>query len=110
MKDGFLKVACASPELFVAGCSDNADKIVSCVEQAEALGARLVLFPELSITSASCSDLLFSDTLYRSSEAALESVLLRTSSSDTIIIVGFPLVVNDKIYNCAAICQKGKIL
>ena len=110
MKDGFLKVACASPELFVAGCSDNADKIVSSVEQAEALGARLVLFPELSITSASCADLLFSDTLYRSSEAALESVLLRTSSSDTIIIVGFPLVVNDKIYNCAAICQKGKIL
>ena len=110
MKDGFLKVACASAELFVAGCVDNADKIVSCVEQAEALGSRLVLFPELSITSASCADLLFSETLLRSAEAALESVLIRTSYSDTIIIVGLPLVVNDKIYNCAVICQKGKIL
>ena len=110
MKDGFLKIACASAELFVAGCADNADKIVSSVEQAEALGARLVLFPELSVTSASCSDLLFSDALLSSAVAALESILIRTSSSDTIIIIGFPLVVNDKIYNCAAFCQKGKIL
>ena len=70
MKDGFLKIACASAELFVAGCADNANKIVSSVEQAEALGARLVLFPELSVTSASCSDLLFSDALLSSAMAA----------------------------------------
>ena len=110
MKDGFLKVACACPEISVAGCSDNADQIICSVKQAEALGARLVLFPELCLTSASCSDLLFSDTLILGAQSALECVLRETSSSDTIIIVGFPLFVNDKIYNCAAICQKGKIL
>ena len=110
MKDGFFKVACACPDLYVADCSDNAEKIISTVNQAQALGARLVLFPELCITSASCSDLLFTDTLLSTAQSALANILLQTSSSDTIIIVGFPLLVNDKIYNCAALCQKGRIL
>ena len=33
-----------------------------------------------------------------------------TKDADTISIIGFPLLVNDKILDCAAICQKGDIL
>lgn len=110
MKHGFIKVAAASPYCTVAGCSANADRIISLVHEADTDGVKLVVFPELYLSGATCGDLFFSDTLLRSAQRELLRTVSETSDTDTIIIIGFPLVVNDKIYNCAAFCQKGQIL
>ncbi len=110
MKHGFVKVAAATPYVSVADCESNLSRIIGLVKQAEAEGARLVAFPELSLTGSTCGDLFFSDTLLNAARDALCNLLFQTKNSDTIIIIGFPLVVNDKLYNCAAFCQKGHIL
>ena len=110
MKHGFLKVAAATPKITVADPKANLSELLRLHKAAEAEGVRLVAFPELCVCGYTCADLFFSDVLLSQSEAALGAYLDGTKDSSLISIIGFPLVVNDKIYNSAAICQKGRIL
>ncbi len=110
MKHGFIKVATAMPNVTVADCEANLSEILRVWKNATDDGAKLVVFPELAITGYTCGDLFLTGTLQAAAERALLSFVASTANSDTISIIGFPLVVNDKLYNCAAICQKGHIL
>ncbi len=110
MKHGFIKVAAATFEATVADCHKNADRIIELANAAAKEGVKILVFPELAICSSTCGDLFLSDTLLDSATTELCRVVDQTSYSDTIIIVGFPLVVNNKIYNSAAFFQKGEFL
>ena len=110
MKHGFIKVCAATFENEVANCAKNAEKIIETVKQVSAMGVKLAVFPELCLCGSTCGDLFLNDTLLRSATEQLCRIARQTSDTDTIIILGFPFVVNDKIYNCAAVCQKGDVL
>ena len=71
--NGFYRVAAASPELKVADVTFNLNEMMRLYRDAAYQGAALVLFPELSLTGASCGDLFFQERLLkRAKEAALE--------------------------------------
>lgn len=110
MKNGFIKVASALPTTVVADPSANLKEHLKIFENANSNGVKLLVFPELSLSGYTCGDLFFSDVLLRNTRTALLEYCDLTSHSDTISIIGLPLVVNNKIYNSAAICQKGQIL
>ncbi len=110
MKNGFVKVAAATFEVSVADVRKNADSIIDICRSAYSQGVKLLVFPELSLCGASCGDLMFSERLLSSCKSELCRIANAIKDTDTIIIVGFPLLVNDKIYNCAAFCQNGEIL
>ena len=110
MKHGFLKVATATPHVTVADCQANLSDILRVWKNAESDGVKLLVFPELCITGYTCSDLFLTETLLQGAQSALSDFLAQTATSDMISILGFPLVVNDKLYNCAVISQKGRIL
>ena len=57
MRDGFIKIAAATPDLHVADCEYNAAEIVKQAKQAAAKGAKLITFPELCLTGYTCGDL-----------------------------------------------------
>jgi len=110
MKDGFVSVAAASPNLRVADCVFNAEGIVNAVEAAAARGVKLLVFPELSLTSATCGDLFFQKTLLLGAEEALLRILEQTAGTEVLFVVGLPVCAHGALYNCAAICQRGEIL
>lgn len=110
MKDGFLKLACATPALRVADCPYNADEILSLIREADANGAKLLIFPELCLTGYTCADLFFQASLLRAAEAALDALLTQTQELELVFAVGLPVSVGGKLYNCAAVCQKGSVL
>ena len=110
MKHGFIKVAAVTPKITVADPSSNLSEILRLHKNAEDMGVALAVFPELCLTGATCGDLFASEVLTASAERALGEFLSATANSSIISIIGFPLIVNDKIYNSAAICQKGQIL
>ncbi len=110
MKHGFIKVGTATFELTLANAHKNADKMIELSKQAHAQGIKILVFPELSLCGSTCGDLLLSDTLLESCSSELCRITDELAHTDTIIIIGFPALVNDKIYNCAAFCQKGDIL
>ena len=110
MNYGFYRVACASPELKVCDCSFNSEKIVDAVRQADSEGCSLIVFPELSVTGYTCGDLFLQTELQRAAVNALEFIARKTASTSAVILVGLPVSVDNAIYNCAAVIQKGKVL
>lgn len=109
MKDGFLRVAAATPKIRVADCSHNAQQIIDIALSAPADTALLV-FPELCIIGYTCGDLVFQPVLLRSAENAVAHILEQTALLDTVLVVGVPVAAGSSLYNCAAVCQRGRLL
>lgn len=110
MKDGWIKIACVTPQLRVADCIYNAEQIISCVKEAAEVGAKLIVFPELCITGYTCGDLFLQETLLHGAENALITILEETKKLSAIVVVGLPFSHGGALYNCAAVCYQGRIL
>ena len=110
MKDGFLKAAAFSPALRVADCTYNAQQILADVQAAAARGVKLAVFPEFCLTGYTCGDLFLQHTLQTGALDALQTVLDGTRTLDTVVLVGLPLLIHGKLYNCAAVLCRGQLL
>ena len=110
MRDGFITVACGTPKLRLADCDYNAEQTFTLMRKAEKAGAKVLVLPELGLTGYTCGDLFYQDALLRGAEQALATVLEATRNLEVVTAVGLPLRVNNKLYNCAAIIQKGTVL
>ena len=74
MDYGFLRVASVVPRVNVADCKYNLNEIIEQITVACDKGAKLVVFPEMSLTAYTCGDLFFQDKLLSSAEAALAAI------------------------------------
>lgn len=110
MKDGFVKVAAATPKIKVADTQYNAQAVIDCVKEACGNGAKIVVLPELCITGYSCGDLFLQDKLLQSAREQLGVIADRTADCDALIFVGMPLEKEHKLYNVAAVVQHGQVL
>ena len=111
MKDGFIKVAAASPMIKVADADYNADRVIECIESAYAKGVKLIVFPELTLTGCSCYDLVGHSVILRGAEKALLKVVDATAGKDMLAIVGLPYSPRGgSLYSCAAVIFNGDIL
>ena len=109
MNNGFLKIACGCPKIRVADCEYNAKNITDLIIKAEKEGVKIISFPELSITGATCGDLFFQRTLIDSAKENLVRIAKETEKLDIISIVGLPFLYEDKLYNCAAVVFGGNV-
>ena len=110
MKDGFVTVACGTPKLRLADCRYNAEQTFLMMRQAEKAGVKVLVLPELGLTGYTCGDLFYQETLLRGAEEALATVLEATRNLEVVTVVGLPVKVRQRLYDCAAVIQKGQIL
>ena len=110
MKDGFLKAAALSPALRVADCAYNTRQILTELRAAAARGVKLAVFPEFCLTGYTCGDLFLQRTLQQGALAGLQELLDASRELDTVALVGLPLMVRGKLYNCAAVLCRGQLL
>ncbi|WP_183413486.1 NAD(+) synthase [Microbacter margulisiae] len=110
MHYGYIKIATAIPNLTVANCGYNIERIEVMMRQAENQDAQIVCFPELCITAYTCGDLFHQQALIEEAETALHNLLDKTQNLDIISIVGMPVKSRDRLFNCGIVIQKGKIL
>ena len=110
MKYGYARVAAASPELKVADCPFNTEKIIEMINEVEKQRTEFLVFPELCITGYSCGDLIRQDLLLEEAKKALLRIAKSTENSDMVVMAGLPLSIKGRLYNCAAVLQKGKVL
>ncbi len=107
---GFYRFACVSPVLKVADTAYNTEEIIRSAKIAASNGAAFVVFPELSITGYTCSDLFHQELLLQNSTRALVRIADALKDSDAVIAVGLPLRIFGRLYNCAAFVQRGKVI
>ncbi|WP_154053982.1 NAD(+) synthase [Olsenella uli] len=110
MRDGFVKVAALTPAIRVADVDYNVDACVAAAREAAGEGARVIVLPELAITAYTCEDLFWQDALLDAAARGLACLVRETAALDALLLVGVPLRVNGKLYNCAAVASRGQLL
>ena len=110
MKDGFIKVASATPKIAVADCIFNKNSIIQLLQETSKAEAKLTVFPELCITGYTCADLFFQKTLLDGAKEALLDIVKASAKLKPVYAIGLPLMNNNKLYNCCAVVYRGYIL
>ncbi|MDD3840211.1 MAG: NAD(+) synthase [Clostridia bacterium] len=106
----FVKVSAGCPVTNVADIDFNVKNIMECIDIAVHQNSKLIVFPELCITSYTCADLFFQRNLIEQTVKGLEKLCHYSKKTDILIAVGAPITFNDKLYNCAVIIKDGDIL
>lgn len=110
MNDGFFRVAAATPKIRVADPVYNREQICSMIEEGEAKGAGLMVFPELCLSAYTCGDLFLQYPLIRSVRQELEEIVRFTKGRHMLVFVGLPWEHGGKLYNVAAAVCGGRLL
>ncbi|MCR5575618.1 MAG: NAD(+) synthase [Oscillospiraceae bacterium] len=110
MKNGFIKVAAASPVIRVCDCDYNADRVIETMEKAEKLGVKLLAFPELTLTGVSCYDMIGHRILLEGAKQALEKVRAASAGRDMLLFVGLPWALGSRLLSVAAVVYDGALL
>lgn len=110
MQDGFLRAAAASIPVAVADPRRNAAACCARIDQAHRARAALLVLPELCVTGYTCGDLFLSALLLDAAEEALLNICAHTQNCDPVVVLGVPLRAGGKLYNCAAVLHRGRIL
>ena len=110
MWNGWIKVAAGSPNIHVADCKYNTEQIKQVMQQAEEQDAKLLVLPELCITGYTCQDLFLQQTLIEQALKSLRELVAYSHTGKMITVVGLPMLWQGKLYNCAAVVYRGKLL
>ncbi|SEG80164.1 NAD(+) synthase [Bosea lathyri] len=107
---GFVRIACAAPRVQVADPAFNVAETIGLLRRADADGASLTLFPELGISAYAIDDLLQQNALLDAVLAGLARLVEESTSLRSVAIVGAPLRVEGRLFNCAVAIYRGRIL
>lgn len=110
MKDGFIKVAAATPKIKVADPAYNTEEILKIIDETEKNGASILVFSELTISGYTCGDLFLQQPLLTECKNQLLRIVKATKKKDMLVVVGCPIVIKQKLYNCAVVISDGNIL
>lgn len=110
MKDGFIKVAAATPKIKVADPAYNTEEILKIIDETEKNGASILGFSELTISGYTCGDLFLQQPLLTECKNQLLRIVKATENKSMLVVVGCPIVIKQKLYNCAVVISDGSIL
>ncbi|HYD96346.1 MAG TPA: NAD(+) synthase [Noviherbaspirillum sp.] len=105
----FARVAVGVPKCRVADPVFNAKETLALAEEAARNGAALIAFPELGLSAYTCDDLFHQSALLDASLVALESIVAASARLPIAMIVGLPLRVEHRLFNCAAVVASGRV-
>ena len=106
----FARLAVGQPLCRVADPAFNAGQTIALLKEAAAEGVAVVAFPELGLSAYTCDDLFHQRALLDGCLAALADVLAATAALPIVAVVGLPLRVEQRLFNCAVVLQRGRIL
>lgn len=110
MKDGFIKVAAETPKIKVADPAYNTEEILKIIDETEKNGASILVFSELTISGYTCGDLFLQQPLLTECKNQLLRIVKATENKSMLVVVGCPIVIKQKLYNCAVVISDGSIL
>ncbi|CAL8974821.1 Glutamine-dependent NAD(+) synthetase [Propionicimonas sp. T2.31MG-18] len=107
---GFARVAACTLPIRMVQPQANAEAVLAQARECADAGACLAVFPELTLSGYSIEDLLMQDTVLDAVQDALAWLVPQTASVGCVIAVGAPLVSLNRIYNCAVVIHRGRVL
>ncbi len=106
---GIVRIAMAVPHVNLGNVQANVAAHLTKIQEAKAKNASLVVFPELSLTGASCGDLFRQHTLLADVRKGLQT--LRDEMPEGIAaLVGAPIQTRAGLYSCAVMITRGSLI
>ncbi|MEO5770959.1 MAG: NAD(+) synthase [Burkholderiaceae bacterium] len=106
----FIRVAVGVPRCRVADPVFNAGQTEALLQQAALAGASVVVFPELGLSAYTCDDLFHQRALLDACEVALGRLVDASTALPCVAVVGLPLRHEHRLFNCAVVFHRGRIL
>ena len=107
---GFARVSACTTRVHPADPAANVVEVLQEARRAHDDGAAIAVFPELCLTGYAIDDLLLQDTLLESTRAALAQLVAESAELRPVLVVGAPVLVGNRVYNCAVVIHQGEIL
>ncbi|WP_454167570.1 NAD(+) synthase [Microbacterium lacticum] len=109
-RHGFARVAACTIPVAVADPPRNAAAVIAAARAAHDEGAAVAVFPELCLTGYAIDDLVMQDVVLDAARAAIDEVVAASRSLRTLLVVGAPLHLGARLYNCAVVIHRGAVL
>ncbi len=107
---GFVRVAAVTPLVHIADPAANLAEHIALSARADAAGADLVVYPEMSLTGYTIDDLFTQETVIAAASKALSDFVAASKAWRGVHVVGLPLRVRGTAFNCAAVVHDGRVL
>ncbi len=107
---GFFRCAAASPVIALSRPDINVKRQIEMTRDFQARKAGVVVFPELSLCGYTMGDLFQQHTILDACIDALIELIEASKQLDPLIITGLPLMIGSRLFNCAAVIQRGRLL
>ncbi|WP_448256615.1 NAD(+) synthase [Microbacterium aurum] len=109
-RHGFARVAACTIPVAIADPARNADAVLAAAREAHQAGAAVALFPELCLTGYAIDDLVMQDAVLDAVLAALADLAAASADLRPLLVVGAPLRLGARLYNCAVVIHRGRVL
>jgi len=106
-RHGFIRSAVCVPTVKVADPRFNADQTILLAREAAAGNAIFALFPELGISAYSNDDLFHQEALLSGVRGAIERIARETAPLNLILVIGAPLRIDSRLFNCGIVLYRG---
>jgi NAD+ synthase (glutamine-hydrolysing) len=107
---GLLRAAVCVPFVRVADPAYNVERTIGLAQRASEQHAAVALFPELGLSAYSNDDLFHQDALLDATLRALERLVETSRELTPVLLVGAPLRFEARLFNCAVVICRGRIL
>ena len=109
-RHGFARVAACTIPVAIADPATNAEAVLSSARECDADGVAVAVFPELCLSGYAIDDLVMQDPLLDAVEAAVARIVAASADLLPVLLVGAPLRHGNRLYNCAVVVHRGRIL
>ncbi len=107
---GLVRVGACTPSASAGDIAANAASHIALAKQGDAAGADLLLFPELGINGYAIDDLHLQDAVLRATRQGLDDLIAASAKLKPVLIVGAALERSGRLYNCAVVIARGRVL
>ncbi len=107
---GLIRVGACTPPATVGDPAANGRAAIELARAGHDAGADLLVFPELNLSSYAIDDLHLQDALCDATEAALADMVDASAALKPVLLVGAALRRSGRLYNCAVVIARGRIL
>ena len=105
-----MKILVAQLNNIVGDIQGNIDKAIKVLSDEKKTYSDLVVFSELFISGYPPEDLILKNSFIDACKTGLNSLVDYSKNTNKGIIIGVPLIENDKVYNCSVLIDDGNIL
>ncbi|PJI88632.1 NAD(+) synthase [Sphingomonas koreensis] len=107
---GLVRVGACTPRATVGDIAANTESHIALAKQGDEAGADLLVFTELGITGYALDDLHLQDAVLRATRAGLTKLIAASAKLKPVLVVGAALERNGRLYNCAVVIARGRVL